>query len=119
MPCSKKTWTDKKQLKWIRGCVVGCALFMLYWGMMYQGSDDVWDYLAITGAIYFTGAIPVIIGGLYWKKATSAGAIVSIIAGFTALLGFEPIRKEFHITISSAEIGIITVGFTDDANTSH
>ena len=30
--------------------------------MFYEGSDAIWDYLGITGAIYFTGAISVVEG---------------------------------------------------------
>lgn len=38
---------------------------------------------AITGAIYNAGAGAVIIGGLYWKKGTTAGAWTSMVLGST------------------------------------
>lgn len=109
MPLSKTSWSDKKQMKAIRITVIICGLFMLYWGLFYQGSEDIWDYLAITGAIYFTGAIPLMIGGLYWKKSSSAGAKASLLSGLIALIGLEPIHNYLNISLDASEIGIFTV----------
>lgn len=109
MPVSKSTWSDAKQLKWIRFFIVISAGFMFYWGLFYNGSDDVWDYLAITGAIYFTGAIPLMIGGLYWKLASPTGAKASLFAGLTALFGLEPVRNFFNIPFDASIIGLTSV----------
>ncbi len=109
MPLSKSSWSDKKQMKAIQLTIIMCGLFMLYWGLFYQGSEDIWDYLAITGAIYFTGAIPLMIGGLYWRKASSAGAKASLISGLIALIGLEPIRLYFNVSYQAPFIGIFTV----------
>ncbi len=111
MPLSKRYWTDDEQMRWIRYFIVLCGVFMLYWGLFYQGSEDVWDYLAITGAIYFTGAIPVMIGGLYWQRASKAGAMLSLLCGCFALFGLAPVQQALGIPLSSAEIGLMTVIF--------
>ena len=84
---------------------------MLYWGSFYQGSEDVWDYLAITGAIYFTGAIPLMIGGLYWKRASNVGALLSLLCGCFSLFGLAPVQQALEIPLSSAAIGLVTVIF--------
>tara|TARA_B100001121_G_scaffold310038_1_gene339160 strand:+ start:273 stop:1754 length:1482 start_codon:yes stop_codon:yes gene_type:complete len=110
MPLSKRHWTDAEQMRLIRRFVVLCGVFMLYWGLFYQGSEDVWDYLAITGAIYFTGAIPVMIGGLYWKRASTVGAMLSLLCGCFALFGLSPVQQVLGVPLSSAQIGLITVG---------
>ncbi len=109
MPLSKSTWSDAKQLNWIRLVIVLCGGFMFYWGLFYQGGDDIWDYLAITGAIYFTGAIPLMIGGLYWKSASPTGAKASLFAGLTALFGLEPVRYFFNVSFDASTIGLISV----------
>ncbi|MGC6367475.1 MAG: sodium:solute symporter family protein [Candidatus Marinamargulisbacteria bacterium] len=111
MPLSNRTWRDSEQLRWIRYFIVLCGLFMLYWGLFYQGSEDVWDYLAITGAIYFTGAIPVMIGGLYWHRASNVGALLSLLCGCCALFGLAPVQQALEIPLSSAAIGLVTVIF--------
>ena len=72
--------------------------------MFYDGSDAIWDYLGITGAVYFTGAISVVIFGLYWDKASSTGALLSMLGGFSALLGLEPIRNSIGLNINNPSI---------------
>ena len=59
-------------------------MYIFYRGLFYTGSDAIWDYLGITGAIYFTGAISVVVFGLYWSKASSSGAIMALIGGLTS-----------------------------------
>ena len=81
--------------------------------MFYEGSDAIWDYLGITGAIYFTGAISVIIFGLYWPKASSTGAILSLLAGLSSVIGLEPVRLYLGINVSNpAIIGLLTLVFS-------
>ena len=78
--------------------------------MFYEGSDAIWDYLGITGAIYFTGAISVIIFGLYWSKASSTGAILSLLGGISSIIGLEPIRLYLGINVNNpAIIGLLTL----------
>ena len=109
MPLSKSSWSDKKQIFSIRSVVICCGLFMFYWGLIYSGTEDVWDYLAITGAIYFTSAIPIMIGGLYWKRASAFGAKLSLLTGFLAVFGLTPVQDYFGLSISTELIGIFTV----------
>jgi SSS family solute:Na+ symporter len=78
---------------WItRALIVVIGLYVLYWGLLYEGDDDVWDYMAVTGAIYFTGAFALLVGGLYWKRASSTGAVFALLAGSTAVLGLSPVQ---------------------------
>ncbi len=109
MPLSKKEWSDAKQMRMTQYFVVLCGFFMLYWGLFYQGAEDVWDYLAITGAIYFTGAIPVLIGGLYWSRASSMGAKLSLFSGLFSLFGLMPVQAFFGMSVDAAVIGLLTV----------
>ncbi|HID22335.1 MAG TPA: sodium:solute symporter family protein [Planctomycetaceae bacterium] len=92
--------------------IVVIGLYVLYWGLIYEGKDDIWDYMAITGAIYFTGAFALLLGGLYWKQASSTGAFLALLAGCSAVLGLEPVQTAIGIKIPSARVGLSTVGFT-------
>ena len=86
------------------------GIYFFYWGMFYEGSDAIWDYLGITGAIYFTGAISVIVFGLYWEKASSTGAVLSLFGGLSSIIGLEPIRVALGINITNpAIIGLLTL----------
>ena len=80
--------------------------------MFYEGNDSIWSYLGITGAIYFSGAITVLIAGLYWEKASKVGAILALFGGLSALLGLEPIRKSFQIDLIPEQIGLLSLAIT-------
>ena len=115
-PLVKNRLSEKLKLRLTRLIIIVIGGYIWYWGMIYTGSEDIWDYMAITGAIYFTGAISVLIGGLYWKRASKTGAMWALCAGFSALLGLSPVQHFFKLhTFSSAQIGLATLTFTCSA----
>jgi hypothetical protein len=72
------------------------GLYILYWGLFYTGEEDIWDYMAVTGAIYFTGAFSLLVGGLYWQRASSTGAVLALVTGITAVIGLGPVQQAVH-----------------------
>jgi SSS family solute:Na+ symporter len=72
--------------------IVVIALYELYWGLIYKGTEDVWDYLTVSGSIYFCSGIVLLAGGLYWKRATRRGALCALILGFSAALSLGPLK---------------------------
>ena len=112
-PLLGKELNSRKKIFISRIIILILGLYIFVWGMFYNGSDAIWDYLGITGAIYFTGAISVLVFGLYWKKASSTGAIMSLLGGFSAIIGLEPIRVSLGINLSNpAIIGLLTLFFS-------
>ncbi len=108
-----KPLSDQTCIMLTRYTIIGIGLYVWYWGLFYQGRDDIWDYMAITGAIYFTGAFSVLLGGLYWPKASSTGAFLALLAGCSAIFGLEPIRNACGIShLSGATIGLFSVSLT-------
>ena len=82
----------------------------LLWGIFFRPSQDVWDYLGITGAIYFTGAIVVLTAGLYWKRASRMGARWALFAGLSAVVGLGPVKTALGLeSVGPAEIGLGTL----------
>ena len=80
---------------------------------------DMLDYLAVTGAIYFTGAFTVMLFGLYWKRSSRIGAYGALAAGAGALLGLMPVREAIGFTnenlgveITTAHIGLATTALS-------
>lgn len=108
-PLKENGLSEKNRIMLTRIIVVLIGAYVLYWGLFYQGSDNVWMYMSVTGAIYFNGAIAVLIGGIYWKRASSAGAMAALVTGFTAILGLEPVRKGLGIKFSGEQIAIASV----------
>ena len=113
-PLSNNKLSSTKKINISRFIIFMLGLYILYWGLFYKGDDSIWTYLGITGAIYFSGAITVLIAGLYWKKASSTGAVLALLGGLSALIGLEPIRKILSISasIEAEQIGLISVGVT-------
>ena len=101
------------QKRWTRIFIVIIALYELYWGLIYSGSEDVWSYLAITGSIYFCSGIVLLAGGLYWSGATRLGAWGALILGLSALLAFGPIKEWAGFQAwSEAQIGFFSIGLS-------
>jgi SSS family solute:Na+ symporter len=113
-PLKGEKLTSLQKINYSRIIIVVLGVYILYWGLMYNGNDSIWDYLGITGAIYFTGAISVILFGVYWKRASSAGAMAALLGGLSALLGLEPIRNSLPMISSfkPEEIGLMTLSFS-------
>lgn len=113
-PLRREQLSTRQRIRLTRVLIVVIGVFVWAWGLFYDGGDDIWDYMAITGAIYFTGAIPVLIGGLYWRQGSAAGAKLSLLAGCSAVMGLEPLRVAIQeqlglATFTSAHVGLVTV----------
>ena len=91
-------------------CLLG--LYILYWGLFYNGNEDIWGYLAITGSVYFSGAISLIICGLYSKSVNTYGAYCSLFCGLLSLIGLAPIKEYLNIGLSNSSIGLITLSMS-------
>lgn len=91
----EKRLTDTQSILITRICVVVIGAFLLVWGIWYQLPESVWTYMAITGTIYLSGTATALVGGMYWKRASSTGALWAILGGLSCLpvLFLEPIQR--------------------------
>jgi SSS family solute:Na+ symporter len=62
-----KPLSSKVRVALTRIFIVVIGVYVLWWGLFYKGDDDIWDYMAVTGAIYFSGAFALLLCGLYWR----------------------------------------------------
>lgn len=88
----KKPLTDDQSILITRIFVVLIAVFLLIWGVWYPLPESVWTYMSITGTVYLAGASTALVGGMYWRRASSTGAIFSLLGGLFALLALGPVR---------------------------
>lgn len=70
-----------------RVLIVVIAVFLLGWSLWYDLGQDLWDYMAVTGGIYFAGALPLLIAGIYSRWASPVGAYLSLLAGLCMVFG--------------------------------
>ncbi len=57
------------------------SLFLMFWGLYYTPPGAVYLYLNITGTIFLAGAFAAVLGGLYWKRASTAGGYLAMLFG--------------------------------------
>ncbi|HOE10565.1 MAG TPA: sodium:solute symporter family protein [bacterium] len=94
-PLRRRPLSDKAQILITRFNITWIAIFLLVWGIWYKLPDSVWTYMAVTGNIYLSGSATILIGGIYWKRASKAGALAALGAGLLSIAGvfLEPIQR--------------------------
>jgi len=109
-PLAGERLDTRRRILITRVLIVLIGLYIWWWGVFYKGREDIWDYMAVTGAIYFTGAFAVLLGGLYWKRASSTGAVLALAAGCSAVLGLEPVQNYLHLKELGMRLGMEITG---------
>jgi len=91
-PLAGKEWDQRSRVMVTRGLIllIGVVIFLVSFAFPLQ--QDLWDFMAISGAIYFSGAFAVLVGGLYWRRASSTGAVAALLAGCLAVFGLGVVR---------------------------
>ncbi len=76
--------------------------FLLVWGLWYPLKADLWDYMAVTGSVYFTGAFVLLLAGLYWNGASRVGAYLTLLCGGLMLLTLQdtPMRAWVDLVLA-------------------
>ena len=87
MPFRKKKLSQKQHLRLLRWSIFGVAVFIFFFSLLFQQSEYIFLFFAITGAIFAGGSGAVIIGGLYWKRGTAPAAWSALITGSSIAVG--------------------------------
>lgn len=116
-PVLERTEDVAFQINATRWIIPLIAAYEVCWGLVYTGSEDIWDYLAVSGSIYFCSGIVILAGGLYWPRATRRGALAALILGFSAVAALGPVKAWLGWDgvpapiIGFAAIGLAVAGF--------
>jgi len=94
-PLRKKPLSEKAQIRLTRILILLIGAFLLWWGIWYELPKSVWEYMAVTGTLYLSGAGAILIGGLYWRRASRTGAMAALATGLLAVLALDPVRELF------------------------
>ena len=87
MPFRKKRFTERQHLMLLRLSILGVAVFIFFFSLLFRQSQHIFLFFAITGAIFAGGSGAVIIGGLYWRRGTAPAAWTALITGSTIAVG--------------------------------
>jgi|688.fasta_scaffold213201_1 SSS family solute:Na+ symporter len=103
-PCVPGGLSAAARILITRICVLAIGVYLVVFGLFYY-SDNIYNYMAATATIYLSGASAVVTLGLYWPRASSRAAILSLLAGLLGLL--VPLRQPLVAQ------GILPAGTTD------
>lgn len=87
MPFRKKPLTPKQHLLLLRLSILGVAIWAFLFGAIFPQTKYVGFWWAITEAIFIGGAGIAVVGGLYWRRGTTAGAWSGLFVGSILAVG--------------------------------
>ena len=93
MPIRKKPFPPEKHIRLLKLSILGVAAFSFGFSLLFQQSEYIFLFFAITGAIFAGGSGAVIIGGLYWKRGTTAAAWAAMTVGSVVAVGGIVIKQ--------------------------
>jgi SSS family solute:Na+ symporter len=100
MPLRKKPFAPEQHLKLLKLSILVVAVFSFVFSLLFQQSEYIFLFFAITGAIFAGGSGAVIIGGLYWKRGTTAAAWAAMVVGSVVAVGgivLHQVHPDFFI----------------------
>ncbi len=81
VPLRKKPFETVQHIRALRYSIIGVAIFALIFGSLFRQIEYIFMWWAVTSSVFIGGAGAVIMGGLYWKKGTTAGAWAAMLTG--------------------------------------
>jgi SSS family solute:Na+ symporter len=100
MPFRKEPFTPEAHLRALRWSIAGVAIFAYLFSLFFRQTQYILMFFAITGSIFTAGAGSAIIGGLYWKRGTTAGAWAALLTGAILSVGGIVLQQQpFHRTV--------------------
>ena len=83
LPLRGRPLSPRAHLRLLRGGVIGVAVFVFMFSLLYKQSQAILLFFALTGAIFAGWSGAVVIGGLYTRWGTTAAAWATGITGVT------------------------------------
>jgi SSS family solute:Na+ symporter len=93
VPLRKTPFSPEQHIRVLRMALVGVAIFAFLFGSLFHQTEYVVMWFNVTASVFIGGAGSAIIGGLYWKKATAAGAWAGMVTGCSLSLGGIVMRQ--------------------------
>jgi len=93
-PLKRRELSSDESIRYTRMFVLAIGVLLILFGIWFEPPQDLWKYLSLTGTIYVSGAATALLGGIYWRRASTTGALLALFGGLTALLALaaQPIQ---------------------------
>ena len=112
----KPRMSDKHELKLMRTTVLVFSALVLSYAIFMQGTS-IYDMVSGAYQVPLVGAFVPLVFGLYWKKASTQGAIFSVVCGIAAwlLFTFSTLGEQFPAQLAgvlAATLGMLVGSLT-------
>jgi SSS family solute:Na+ symporter len=95
-PLKGRELSDREQIRLTRVIIVCIGVALIVIGLWMPPQKSVWAFMALTGTIYVSGASAAMIGGMYWRRASSWGARAAMLTGLLSVASMLPNFKQFE-----------------------
>jgi solute:Na+ symporter, SSS family len=93
LPLRSRPLAPKQHLRLLRLSSVGVGIVVFLFSFLFRQTEYLHMFFVISYAIFTSGAGAVVIGGLYWKRGTTAGAWAAILAGALLSIAAVVVRQ--------------------------
>lgn len=87
IPFRNRPMEQKEHIRYLKLSILGVGIFIFFFSLFFQQSEYIFLFFSITAAIFTGGSGAVIIGGLYWKRGTTAAAWSAMFTGAGIAVG--------------------------------
>jgi SSS family solute:Na+ symporter len=95
LPLRGERIESRQHVRILRWSVALVAVFAFCFSVLFKQTQAIVLWWAVTEGVFVAGAGIAIIGGLYWKKGTTAGAWAALVSG--AVLAFVGIAAPYFV----------------------
>lgn len=111
---------DKSMLRWLRIVLLMFGALALHQAL--TSNNTMYEMIQQAYSVPLVGALVPLAVGLYWKRATTRGAMASIVSGVATWLAFEYMLPEFPIPsqlmgLAASFLAMVVVSLLDKSET--
>jgi SSS family solute:Na+ symporter len=111
-PLVRRELPGRSRLLLTRVTVVALAVFIMIWSLVYELPGPAYFYLQVTANLFMAPTLIAVVGGLYWRRASAAGAALSFVLGAAASLAYlVPWLKVGVATAGNLSWALAVAGF--------
>jgi Na+/proline symporter len=109
-PIRSKPLEAKAHIRLMRWVIAAIGCFLFFWGLVFDPKESILSYIYLTGAI-FTAAGVITFVGLYWHRANSSGAYLTVLFCMSVPLADILCKNVFGVgfPLKSHESGLIAL----------
>jgi SSS family solute:Na+ symporter len=87
-PLLRRELSGRARLWLTRTSVVALTVFIAFWSLVYRVPGPAYFYLQVTANLFMAPTLVTVVAGLYWRRASSAGAYLSFLLGAATSLAY-------------------------------